>query len=149
MYFLESFISHNAEDTVALGKKIARHLKVGSVVSLEGVLGSGKTTMVKGIADGLNIEEHVTSPSFTIMTSYQGDIKLYHIDLYRIHSTDEILDLGIEEVFSGDGISVIEWGDRAAELLPKDCVRIRFELLGCQQRKISIEGCRPIDRDRH
>ena len=78
--------------------------------------------MVKGIAEGLNIDENVTSPSFTIMTVYQGERSLFHIDLYRIESTDEMLELGIEEVLDSDGVSVIEWGDRAAQLLPEDCV---------------------------
>ena len=132
-------ITHNAEETAQLGRVIARQLEPGSIVSLEGVLGSGKTTMVKGMATELNISETVTSPSFTIMTVYQGDITLNHIDLYRIETDEEILSLGIEEILYGDGISVIEWGDRASKILPDRCLHVRFELLPGLERKIELE----------
>jgi tRNA threonylcarbamoyladenosine biosynthesis protein TsaE len=100
----------------------------------------GKTTFVKGIARALHIREEITSPSFTIMTVYQGRLPLYHIDLYRLEDSDEIEDLGIEEFLYGDGVSVIEWGERAMALLPKDRIEVSLSLIQGGLRQMEIRG---------
>jgi tRNA threonylcarbamoyladenosine biosynthesis protein TsaE len=98
------------------------------VISLEGKLGVGKTTFVKGIAKALGIEEQVTSPSFTIMSVYRAPISLYHIDLYRIDDTTEIMDAGLGDVLfdNQDGVAVVEWGEKADEILPAETIRVRI-----------------------
>ncbi len=119
------------------------------VVSLEGKLGVGKTTFVRGIAKALGIQEQVTSPSFTIMSVYRAPVILYHIDLYRIDDTTEIIDAGLEDVFfnSQDGVVVIEWGEKAGEILPKETIHVSIafaegDSLGQDKgsRTISISG---------
>ena len=96
------------------------------VVSLEGKLGVGKTTFVRGIAEALRIEEQVTSPSFTIMSVYRAPVSLYHIDLYRIDEFAEIIDAGLEDVLfdNQDGVVVIEWGEKAGGILPKETIQV-------------------------
>jgi len=110
------------------------------VVSLQGPLGVGKTTLVRGIAQAIGIKDDITSPSFTIISMYRGKIDLYHMDLYRIGSEDELIDLGLEDMFYGDGISVIEWGERAVSLLPDDHVCVKMAFVGIAGREISIRG---------
>jgi tRNA threonylcarbamoyladenosine biosynthesis protein TsaE len=97
------------------------------VISLVGELGTGKTCLVKGIAEGLEVKECVNSPTFTIIKEYEGNIPLYHIDLYRIDRLEEIYLLGYEEyIYGGDGVSVIEWGDKIRELLPQEFLEIKL-----------------------
>ena len=109
-------------------------------VSLEGPLGVGKTTFVKGIAEALGVQEDVTSPSFTIMTAYSGRVDLHHLDLYRVQLLEEIEDLGFDDVVFEDGITVIEWGERAAPLLPEDAVHVMFSFAENGVREIRIRG---------
>jgi tRNA threonylcarbamoyladenosine biosynthesis protein TsaE len=109
-----SFETCSPNDTRALGEKIGRHLKTGDIVLLFGDLGAGKTTLTQGIAQGLGVpqEEYVRSPSFTLVNEYRGKIPVFHIDLYRIDSTRELEDLGLEEVLSNEGISIVEWAEK-------------------------------------
>lgn len=109
------------------------------MVALEGLLGAGKTTFVKGIAQALEIDEQITSPTFTIVSEYRGALPLYHIDLYRIGSSEEIELLGLEELIYGDGISVVEWADKAPELF-LDPLRIVFEITGPEDRLARVSG---------
>jgi len=114
-------------------------LQPGAVLSVQGPLGAGKTTLVKGIARGLGIEEEITSPSFTLISAYPipaGGI-LYHIDLYRIQKAQEIEDLGLEETLFGRDISIIEWGEKAVSLLPENHLRILIRLEADGSRLIS------------
>ena len=108
--------SHSTEETMEFGASLAVHLMPGDIILLTGDLGAGKTTFTKGIAKGLSVEQTVTSPSFTIMNQYQGNLPLYHFDLYRIDDPDEFLELGLEEFLFGEGISVIEWSEKLPEL---------------------------------
>ncbi len=112
------------------------------VVSLEGKLGVGKTTFVKGIAVAMGIEEQVTSPSFTIMSIYRAPITLYHIDLYRIDNAAEMVDAGIEDVFYEyqDGVAVVEWGEKAEAILPEGYIQVSFTLTEDGSRSIAIRG---------
>ena len=108
------FDSHSADDTLSLGEKIGLHLKTGDIVFMFGDLGAGKTTLTQGIAKGLGVsqKEYVRSPTFTLVNQYKGNVPVFHIDLYRIASSLELEDLGLEEVFSGDGVSIVEWAEK-------------------------------------
>lgn len=112
------------EETLRFGEELGKELTPNTVIALQGDLGAGKTTLVKGIARGLNIEEEITSPTFVIISEYPGWLPLYHMDLYRISGIDEFLDLGAEELFYSGGITVIEWSERIRSILPPDCIRI-------------------------
>ncbi|NMA67517.1 MAG: tRNA (adenosine(37)-N6)-threonylcarbamoyltransferase complex ATPase subunit type 1 TsaE [Clostridiaceae bacterium] len=114
------------KETFFLGKKIASQLKPGDAISLEGDLGTGKTALTKGIAAGLGINEHITSPSFTIVNTYEGKTKLHHFDVYRIDDPEELFTIGWEEYFTDDAITVVEWGNRVLEIMPDDSIRIKI-----------------------
>src|SRR5690625_7496312 len=109
--------SSSEEETIRIGERLAILLRPGSVVTLSGQLGAGKTTLVKGIAAGLGVKQMVTSPTFTIIKEYEGELPLYHMDAYRLEHSEE--DIGFSEYFSDDGISVVEWAtfieDRSEE----------------------------------
>ncbi len=132
----------SAADTIELGARIGHRLQPGQVIALQGPLGSGKTTLVKGIARALGINEAVTSPSFTLISEYQGSVPLYHMDLYRIDDPEEFELLGAEELMYGRGITVIEWGEKIDELLPADSVSIEFRMEEDGSRHITIDGVR-------
>lgn len=107
-----------------LGGRLAKQLKPSSVVTFNGNLGSGKTTFIRGLCHTLNVQEHVTSPTFTLINEYNGDIPIYHFDFYRLNSDMELHDLGVDEYFEGDGISLIEWPEIVKEWLPEDRIEI-------------------------
>ncbi len=134
-------ITKSAKQTIALGNRLAKKLKAGDVVALEGDLGSGKTTFTKGIALGLGVKRniYVTSPSFVLIREYkQGRVPLYHLDLYRLDRNSELQTTGYEEYIWGDGITVIEWAEKIEGILPKDHVLIRFKITGKDRREIKI-----------
>ncbi len=135
-------ITKSAQETIKLGKDIARHLAPGDVVTLIGELGSGKTTFTKGIAQGLGVKNalYVNSPSFVLIREYKGRFKLYHVDLYRLDSAPEIETLGIEEYLYSDGITVIEWAQKLKNLLPREHLRIEFKIANNNSRKIKLKG---------
>ncbi|ACB83995.1 tRNA (adenosine(37)-N6)-threonylcarbamoyltransferase complex ATPase subunit type 1 TsaE [Natranaerobius thermophilus] len=113
--------------TISIAEQLAALLGPGDIVLLTGDLGAGKTTFTKGIAQGLDIDEPVTSPSFTLMNQYSGSIPLYHFDLYRIEDPEEFLELGIEEFLYGKGISVVEWSEKLPEL-PNSYLQVSLKL---------------------
>ena len=120
-------LTKNPQQTISLGKKIAKSLKEGDILALFGDLGSGKTTFTKGIAEGLGIDKRsVNSPSFVLVKEYKGEIPFYHFDLYRIRNSIEIFNIGYEEYLSSGGIVAIEWADRIKDVLPKNYLRINF-----------------------
>lgn len=108
------FLTHSAEETIALGRQIASELKAPLLVLLSGDLGAGKTTLTKGIASGLHAakEEDVTSPTFTLVHKYEGEARVYHVDLYRIGDAHDFETLGLEDVFSEQAIVLVEWPER-------------------------------------
>lgn len=112
--------SNSPDDTVSIGRELGKLLKPGTVVCLEGNLGAGKTHFAKGVALGLGVEEHVTSPTFTLINEYEARLPFYHVDAYRLEDEDEAYELGIEEYLYGNGITLIEWPDRIGSLLPDD-----------------------------
>jgi len=121
--------SNSIEDTHALAAEIVNGSEGRLVLALHGQLGAGKTCFVQGLAAALGIERPVTSPTFIIINEYPGERPLYHIDLYRINSPDEALTLGLDDYLDSNGITAIEWAERADELLPPDAVHIHFKTL--------------------
>jgi tRNA threonylcarbamoyladenosine biosynthesis protein TsaE len=135
-------ISASAEETFTLGKKIALQLTAGSVVALKGELGSGKTCLAKGIADGLGIKENILSPTYTIINEYKSGYNccLFHIDAYRLDNEEDFEALGGSEIISGNGIFIIEWSNRIEKSIPKNAIYITIEITDGNTRKIKIEG---------
>jgi tRNA threonylcarbamoyladenosine biosynthesis protein TsaE len=132
--------SKNESETINLGKRLGQKLKPGDVVCLYGELGAGKTTITKGIASSFGIKERdITSASYTIIAEYDGDIPFYHIDLYRIMN-GEAPELGLHEYFHSNGISVIEWAEKADDEIPDNCIKIRMNHAGDDVREIELEG---------
>lgn len=124
---MKSYDTFSEMETIALGCEIAKQLVRGDVVTLSGELGTGKTRLIKGICQGLGVHEHVASPTFTIVNEYRVEgLMIYHFDFYRVKSLLEILDLGFEEYVSGDGICLIEWAEKAREILPLQRFSIRM-----------------------
>ena len=132
-------ITNSPKQTTALGEKIAKALRKNEILALYGTLGSGKTTFTKGLAAGLGIDKHdVSSPSFVLLKEYKGRFPLYHFDLYRVKDPREIFNVGFQEYISSGGVIVIEWAERMDDYLPKEHLKIEFELKGNNQRSIKI-----------
>ena len=132
-------LTNSEEETFRWAKKLGTSARRGSVFALYGDLGAGKTIIAKGIAKGLGIEEDITSPTFILLEIYPNDIPLYHFDLYRIENVDELESLNFEEYWEGEGVSVIEWAERADAILPQNTVRINIEWISSNARRIVIE----------
>jgi tRNA threonylcarbamoyladenosine biosynthesis protein TsaE len=136
------FIVDNVDKTINIGKKIGGLVKSGDIICVNGDLGSGKTHFTKGIAEGLGILDHITSPTFTIVNEYEGRIKLYHFDVYRVNDPDEISAMGFDEYIFGEGVCVIEWSNYIKELIPNEYISINIlKIPECDDtfRKITIE----------
>jgi tRNA threonylcarbamoyladenosine biosynthesis protein TsaE len=138
---MREVISHSPSDTHGLAAEILATLPGSAVLALYGDLGSGKTCFVQGLAEAMGITEPVTSPTFTLVNEYRGQTPLTHVDLYRLSHPDEALAMGFEELVESDGVTAIEWAERAEELLPADTLRLRFRTpKDGQTRVITIEG---------
>jgi tRNA threonylcarbamoyladenosine biosynthesis protein TsaE len=136
---MATFISHSPAETEALGEKFGRGAPSGRVIALNGELGAGKTQFVKGLARGLGISGRVHSPTFTLVNEYGGGrLKLFHLDLYRLESREQILSAGIEEFLKPDGVSVIEWAGRIDDLrlAIHDLKTVTIEMVSETERKI-------------
>jgi len=137
---------NNSDDTLKLGEIIGKSINPGSIIALVGDLGAGKTVLVKGLAKGLGVEEEPNSPTFVIMNSYEGRIPLHHFDLYRLSDEDELLAIGYEEFFYGEGVCAVEWADRVQEIFPEHTINIEINIPGTEvensetQREIIIKG---------
>lgn len=132
-------ISYSPDETLAIGKQFAQTLREGDVVCLKGDLGAGKTHFVKGLAEAFGADRaEVTSPTFTLIQEYSTQPPLYHFDCYRINSTREALEIGVEEYFYGEGVSVVEWPDRIAALIPPEAIWISILTLNEKTRKFVI-----------
>ena len=133
--------THSAEETRALGARLAQSLQPGDVILLKGDLGAGKSEFARGVARGLGILGPVPSPSFTILNAYdEGRLPLYHFDWYRIHDPDEIAEMGFEEQLHGKGVSLIEWSERAEEYLPSRTLAVRIHSTDENSREITFEA---------
>jgi tRNA threonylcarbamoyladenosine biosynthesis protein TsaE len=135
-----TLISNSPAETEAIGRQVAENIGIGSVLALEGDLGSGKTLFVKGVVAGLGSSADVTSPTFTILHEYRGGrLPVYHFDLFRVENPQALSRLGLDDYFFGDGISVIEWADRFPEFVPEQARWIFFEIKSETQRAITFQ----------
>lgn len=135
-----TFITQTAEETIILGKKIGSKLQPGDIIAMEGALAAGKTTITKGIADALGVQDTITSPTFTLISEYEGNLPLYHMDVYRLDSCEDFINLGVEDLMYGDGISIIEWSERVRAELPPSTITLRLETRDDGGRTISLEN---------
>ena len=139
---MKTFQTHSAEETTELGRQVAAELKPGSIVLLRGDLGAGKTTLIKGIAEGFQAAkaDDVTSPTFTLIHEYRGpEVTLYHIDLYRIDTQRELDTLALDDLMTPQSILLIEWGEKFARFAKERDVEIAIEHKGGDERSVRIE----------
>jgi len=132
-----TIITKSPEETKNLGEEVGKLAKPGDLLAFYGELGAGKTCFIQGISQELEVKDYVTSPSFTIVNEYQGKIPIYHFDLFRLNA-EEILELGYEEYFYGEGLTVIEWAEMIEQLLPKEHLKIDIKFKDRYQRTISF-----------
>jgi tRNA threonylcarbamoyladenosine biosynthesis protein TsaE len=134
-----SFTSHSEAETLALARKLSGSFKPGDVIVLSGPLGAGKTVFVKGLAEGRGIAPtSVSSPSFGFVNEYRGETPIFHFDLYRLKDTVELREIGWDDYLQRDGIVVVEWGERAEQLLPERFYRIEFMMVSDTDRRIDL-----------
>ena len=135
-------VTNSPSETEALGESLAGQLEPGTVIAFTGDLGAGKTAFVRGLARGLGVQERVTSPTFTIVNEYEGGrLPLFHFDMYRLGSADELFDIGWEDYLARRGVCAVEWSENVSDALDSDCLRVdirRGENDG--QRIITIGG---------
>ncbi len=128
----------NQNELEILAKNLGELVQAGDVICMTGDLGAGKTTFTQSFAKGLDVDDYVTSPTFTLIQEYEGRIPLYHFDVYRINHVSEMEDLGYEEYFYGRGVCVIEWASLIEEVLPKNYLWIEIKVTGVESRQISF-----------
>lgn len=121
-----NFVTSSPEETVELGKKIGSLLKSGDVIAMQGTLAAGKTTITKGIAAALGVDDTITSPTFCLISEYQGKMPLYHMDVYRLNGAEDFAELGTDEMIYGNGVSVIEWSEKIMTELPKKTILLKI-----------------------
>lgn len=137
---MRELVSESAEATEAAGEELGRALAPGAVVALTGELGTGKTCFIRGLVRGLGVTAPTSSPTFVLINEYRGRVPVHHVDLYRVESLAEIMDLGIPELFGRDAVTVVEWADKLGPLLPRDAIRVHLEGLGDEPRRIVYIG---------
>ncbi len=133
-------ISSSEQETRELGKRMSQKVTPGTVISLRGSLGAGKTVFAKGFALGLGITEAIVSPTFTLVQEYDGRLKLYHLDLYRLSGEDEFESMGGEDFLYSDGVALIEWSEKIEDMLPDDTIFINITINEDLTRSIEIRG---------
>lgn len=131
-----TLITRSAAETQAVAEKLATLVKPGTVITLNGDLGAGKTTFTQGFAKGLGVTRNVNSPTFTIMKQYQGRLPLYHMDVYRLEDTGD--DIGLEEYINGDGVAIVEWSNLIESSLPAERLGIMIERTGDEERQLTF-----------
>lgn len=128
-------------ETQELGRKLAKYVRPGMVLALYGGLGAGKTAFVRGLASGMGLTARVTSPTFTIVNEYQGEVPLYHFDMYRLSGSDELFEIGWEDYLSGGGVLAVEWSENVEDAFDESVVRIRVKRGESEsERRIDIEN---------
>lgn len=129
------------EETIQLGQKIGSKLKKGDILAMQGTLAAGKTTITKGIALALGVKEDITSPTFCLISEYEGNMPLYHMDVYRLDGTEDFINLGVDDMLYGNGVCIIEWSEKIMDELPKSTIIIRLEPVGnTDERNITIQN---------
>ena len=136
------YISNSPTETEALGEALAARLTAGTVVAFTGDLGAGKTAFTRGLARGLGVPDRVTSPTFTIVNEYRGNIPLFHFDMYRLDSSDALFDIGWEDYLDRGGVCAVEWSENVADAMPDGTVYVTIQRApeGENARKITITG---------
>ena len=134
----ETFVSESPDETLVIGERLAARLGPGDVVACLGELGAGKTCFIQGLARGLGVTSEVTSPTFVLVNQYRGRVPVYHLDAYRTLSLTELVDIGVEEMLHGDGVTVVEWADKLLPLLPSRTITVTIAGLGDEPRHITI-----------
>ena len=138
---MSEYITHSRAETVALGARMAGALAPGSLVAFTGGLGAGKTAFTEGLAQGLGCTDPVSSPTFAIVNEYEGGrLPLFHFDMYRLNSADDLFDIGWEDYLSRGGVCAVEWSENVMDALPEDTVWVRIAREGDTGRSITIEG---------
>lgn len=132
-------VTRSVEETQALGAALGATLGPGAVVACMGDLGAGKTAFLQGVARGLGVQSPVTSPTFVLVNVYRGRLPVHHLDAYRTDSLTEILELGLEEMLEGEGVTFVEWADKMLPLLPARTVIVRISGAGDEPRAIEVE----------
>lgn len=133
------FVSTSPEATRELGRRLGELAQAGDVFLMTGDLGSGKTCLTQGLAWGLGIKETALSPTFVIMREMRGRLRLYHVDLYRLDRLEETQDLGLDDYFYGEGVSVVEWAEKAMGLMPSESMLVEIEYLSDTERKLRLK----------
>ena len=142
---LIEFISNNLKETDKFAKEVSKIIKNGDCLLLNGDIGAGKTTFTNFLLKNFNVKSAVSSPTFTLMNEYEGDFPIYHFDMYRISSFDELSELGFEDYlfsrnsdFVKTGLTIVEWGENVKNILPKDAIVLNIEKLGENSRKFTL-----------
>lgn len=134
------FITHSPMETEQLGQKLGQTLPAGTVIAYRGDLGAGKTAFTRGLARGLGITDPVTSPTYTIVNEYlSGRLPLFHFDMYRLHSADDLFDIGWDDYLERGGICAVEWSENVTEAM-EDAITVTIQKIGEESRKITLEG---------
>lgn len=134
------YLSHSEDETQEIGYEVAEKIKKGDVISLTGSLGAGKTVFAKGFAKQLGIKEAIVSPTFTLVQEYDGRVKMYHLDLYRLSGEDEFESMGGEDFLYSDGVTLIEWSEKIESMLPDDTIYVSITINEDLTRTIEITG---------
>ena len=135
------FITNSAEETIELVKKIGSLLKPGDVIAMTGTLAAGKTTITKGIAQALGIKDNITSPTFCLISEYEGEkMPLYHFDVYRLDGEEDFETLGADEMLYGKGVCIIEWSEKIRNQLPKKTIFMEITPLEDEKREITLSN---------
>lgn len=134
------YLSHSEDETQKIGFEVAEKIKKGDVISLTGSLGAGKTVFAKGFAKQLGIGEAIVSPTFTLVQEYDGRMKMYHLDLYRLSGEDEFESIGGEDFLYSDGVTLIEWSEKIESMLPDDTIYVKITINEDLTRTIEITG---------
>ncbi len=135
-----TFTTTSADETISLGKKIGSLLQKGDIIAMQGTLAAGKTTITKGIAQALGVKDTITSPTFCLISEYEGKMPLYHMDVYRLDGAEDFANLGTEDMLYGEGVSIIEWSEKIMEELPKKTIVLKIEPHEDGTRTITIEN---------
>jgi tRNA threonylcarbamoyladenosine biosynthesis protein TsaE len=137
---METVQSSSPDETIKIAKEFAKTVEPGDVICLEGNLGAGKTHFVKGFVQGLGLSgDVVSSPTFTIINEYEGELPVYHFDCYRLEHVQEAIEIGAEEYLYGEGVCIVEWPDRITDLLPPSSKHVTFNITGKNKRVISFQ----------
>ncbi len=142
---MQTFITNNADETIALGERIGSLLGKGDIIAFKGGLGAGKTTITHGLAKGLGLDVHVSSPTFALVNEYRGKVNLCHFDMYRIDGSLDLESIGFYDYLDGENILCIEWSENIASDLPDDVITITIERVDDETRKITVDGGERFD----